>query len=43
MMRYNVNGIELDTPAFVKLQSELALNVVRLEDEIYPGEPILRW
>ncbi|MCP5407256.1 MAG: hypothetical protein H6963_02690 [Chromatiaceae bacterium] len=37
MMRYNVNGIELDTPAFVKLQSELALNVVRLEDEIYPG------
>jgi len=37
MMRYNVNGIELDTPAFVKLQSELALKVVRLEDEIYPG------
>ena len=37
MMRYNVNGIELDTPAFVKLQSELALKVVRLEDGIYPG------
>jgi class 3 adenylate cyclase len=37
MMRYNVNGIELDTPAFVKLQSELALQVVRLEEEIYPG------
>jgi len=37
VMRYNVNGIELDTPAFVKLQSELALNVVRVEHEIYPG------
>jgi hypothetical protein len=27
----------LDTAAFVKLQSELELNVVRLEDEIYAG------
>lgn len=37
MMRYNVNGIELDTPAFIKLQSELALSLVRMDEQIYPG------
>lgn len=37
MLRYNVNGIELDTPAFVKLQSELALSLVRMDEQIYPG------
>ncbi|MCP5415906.1 MAG: hypothetical protein H6965_02320 [Chromatiaceae bacterium] len=37
LMRYNVNGIELDTPAFMKLESELALRLVRMEESIYPG------
>jgi len=36
-LRYNVNGIELDMPAFMKLQSELALKVADLPDDIYPG------
>ncbi len=35
MLRYNVNGIELDTPAFMKLQSELMLKRVELEEGIY--------
>jgi len=28
LIRYNVNGIELDTPAFLKLQSELSMKLV---------------
>ena len=36
-LRYNVNGIELDMPAFMKLQTELALKVADLPDDIYPG------
>ncbi|MBL3591371.1 MAG: hypothetical protein JMN24_16525 [gamma proteobacterium endosymbiont of Lamellibrachia anaximandri] len=32
LLRYNVNGIELDSPAFFKLKSELALHKVRLRD-----------
>ena len=37
-LRYNVNGIELDMPAFMKLQTELTLKVADLQDDdIYPG------
>jgi len=37
MLRYNVMGIELDMQAFMKLQSEVSLKVVELEDMVYPG------
>lgn len=33
LLRYNVNGIELDVAAFFKLKSELALRKVELPDE----------
>ncbi|EGW55592.1 hypothetical protein [Candidatus Endoriftia persephone] len=33
LLRYNVNGIELDSPAFLKLKSELALHRVRIRDK----------
>jgi hypothetical protein len=31
LLRYNVNGIQLDPPAFVRLQKELAMHKVRLQ------------
>ncbi len=37
MLRYNVMGIELDMQAFMKLQSELSLKVVELDEMVYPG------
>jgi len=37
LMRYNVNGIVLDSPAFLKLKSELALHRVRINDKV--GSP----
>ncbi len=39
LLRYNVNGIELDSPAFLKLKSELALHRVRIRDKA--GNPQL--
>ncbi len=37
LLRYNVNGIDLDPPAFAKLKSEMVLHKVRLHSR--SGEP----
>jgi len=37
-LRYNVNGIELDSPTFLKLRKEIAMRKVTLQSEAGGGD-----
>jgi len=41
LIRYNVNGVELDVPSFYKLKSELALKMVNLTTEVGEGSVLV--